>query len=88
MRSPFCRAKGKAPEKSKHRLWNLVLLPPNLNSTLQDDAPKDKAKAYRKTGLLIAGEVADIIDAHGWRAKSIEEREDDLLNLNGPLPDA
>ena len=36
-----------------------MLLPPKLNSKLQDDAPKDKAKAYRKTGLLIAGEVAD-----------------------------
>jgi Protein of unknown function DUF262/Protein of unknown function (DUF1524) len=72
-------ANSKAPEKSKHRLGNLVLLPPNLNSTLQDDAPKDKTAAYRKTGLLIAGEVADIIDADGWTAKSIDNREAVLL---------
>ena len=56
-----------------------MLLPPKLNSKLQDDAPKDKAKAYRKTGLLIAGEVADAIDANGWKAKSIDEREELLL---------
>ncbi len=72
-------AKSRAPEKSKHRIGNLVLLPPKLNSKLQDDAPKDKATAYRKTGLLIAGEVADLIEADGWRSKSIEDREEVLL---------
>jgi hypothetical protein len=72
-------ANSKAPEKSKHRLGNLLLLPPKLNSTLQDDPPKDKTTAYRKTGLLIAGEVADTIDASGWTAKSIEARETALL---------
>lgn len=72
-------AKSRAPDKCKHRVGNLVLLPPRLNSKLQNDAPKDKASAYRKTGLLIAGEVADIIDVDGWRTKSIEDREDVLL---------
>ena len=68
-------SQGKAPEKYKHRLGNLVLLPPKLNSQLQDDAPKDKVAAYRKTGLLIAGDVADIIEADGWKKKTIEDRE-------------
>jgi hypothetical protein len=72
-------AKSKAPDKSKHRLGNLVLLPPNLNSKLQNDAPKNKAAAYRKTGLLIAGEVADTIGADDWKAKSIADRETALL---------
>ena len=72
-------AKSKAPDKHRHRLGNLVLLPPKLNSKLQDDAPKDKVVAYRKTGLLIAGEVADIIEAEGWKAPSVENREAALL---------
>lgn len=72
-------AKSKAPKKSKHRLGNLILLPPNLNKSLQDDAPQDKVDNYRKTGLLIAIEVADVIDRQGWKARSIEERENELL---------
>lgn len=72
--------KSKATEKHRHRLGNLVLLPPKLNSKLQDDNPKAKAEAYRKTGLLIAGEVADIIKSDGWSVKSIEDRENILLD--------
>jgi adenine-specific DNA-methyltransferase len=72
-------ANSKAPDKHRDRLGNLVLLPPKLNSTLQDDAPKNKAEAYRQTGLLIAGEVANTIEKDGWKAHSIEEREDALL---------
>jgi hypothetical protein len=72
-------AKSTAPDKYKHRLGNLVLLPPKLNSKLQNDAPDEKLDAYRKTGLLIAGEVADAIDAHGWKIKSIVDREATLL---------
>jgi hypothetical protein len=72
-------AKSKAPDKHRHRLGNLVLLPPKLNSKLQDDNPSDKVEAYRKTGLLIAGEVADLIESDGWKGKSVEEREESLL---------
>lgn len=68
-----------APDKSRHRLGNLVLLPPKLNSKLQDEAPKDKVSAYRKTGLLIAGEVADRIEEDGWKTRTIEDREAALL---------
>ena len=56
-----------------------MLLPPKLNSTLQDKSAKYKAVHYRKTGLLIAGEVADIIDTAGWKSSSIEEREERLI---------
>lgn len=72
-------AQSKASERYRHRLGNLVLLPPKLNSKLQDDDAKNKADPYRKTGLLIAGEVADMIESTGWRAKSIEKREKALL---------
>ena len=72
-------AQSKAPDKYRHRLGNLVLLPPKLNSTLQDKSAKYKAVHYRKTGLLIAGEVADIIDTAGWKSSSIEESEERLI---------
>ncbi|WP_119390611.1 DUF262 domain-containing protein [Taklimakanibacter lacteus] len=72
-------AKSKAPAKLKHRLGNLVLLPPGLNSRLQDKDPKDKAQSYHLTGLLIAIEAADKIDAQGWKQKQIVDREEMLL---------
>ena len=72
-------AKSKAPDKYRHLLGNLVLLPPKLNSTLQDKPAKNKAAHYRKTGLLIAGEVADVIDAYRWKSSSIEERKERLI---------
>ena len=72
-------AKSKAPEESRNRLGNLVLLPPKLNSTLQDKPARDKATHYRKTGLLIAGEVAEVIESVGWKSKSIKEREARLI---------
>ena len=50
-----------------------------MNSKLQDINPKQKIDAYRKTGLLIAGEVADMIDGNGLKPKTIDEREDALL---------
>lgn len=71
--------KSTAPEKYRHRLGNLVLLPPKLNSKLQALSPEKKAAHYRKTGLLIAGEVADRIDAGGWKRKAIEDRENAIL---------
>ena len=72
-------AKSRATDKSRHRLGNLMLLPPKLNSALQNKPAKGKAAHYRQTGLLIAGEVADVIDAAGWKSKSIKEREERLL---------
>ena len=40
---------------------------------------KGKAALYRKTGLLVAGEVADVIDTAGWKSRSIAEREERLI---------
>lgn len=71
---------SKASDKAKHRLGNLVLLPPKLNSKLQDDDTKEKIDAYQKTGLLIAGEVVNYFREHNkWNAKIIAERESKLL---------
>lgn len=72
-------AQSKAPMKQKHRLGNLVLLPPKLNSKLQDLQPKDKLEAYRKTGLLVVREVADAIEKKEWTKESINHREEVLI---------
>ena len=63
-----------------HRLGNLLLLPPGLNSALQDRKPSAKANDYRNTGLLIAVEVAQTIERDGWTIKEIERREQELLD--------
>lgn len=65
-----------APEDVVHNLGNLVLLPPGLNSKLQDMKPKDKLDAYRKTGLHVAGEVQEF---GKWSKKAIKARESRLL---------
>ena len=62
-----------------HRLGNLLLLPPNLNSQLSDKDPEEKADAYINTGLLIAKEVGQKIKQSGWGPEQIEEREKQLI---------
>jgi hypothetical protein len=61
-----------------HRLGNLLILPPRLNSKLGAKLPADKADDYRKTGLLAAQEVADVLPK--WSSVFTEEREENLLN--------
>lgn len=60
-----------------HRLGNLLILPPRLNSKLGARAPEEKADEYRNTGLLLAQQVADRL--HSWSFKATEEREAALL---------
>ena len=73
------------PQKTEkpylHWLGNLVILSPGTNSTLGAKRPKDKAEDYRKTGLLIAGDVAKRITQDGkWRRLDIIKREEELIN--------
>ena len=73
------------PQKTEkpylHCLGNLMILPPKENSSLGAKRPKDKADDYRKTGLLIAGDVAKRITKVGkWRKSDIINREKELLN--------
>lgn len=71
---------SKTPEATAHRIGNLVLLTPRLNSKLKDSDPAAKAEAYRKTGLLIAGKVADnIATSKGWTKQMVADREDEIL---------
>ncbi len=61
-----------------HRLGNLILLPPQLNSKLSDKAPSEKRDAYMKTGLLIAQRVAQKL-SKPWKKPAITKRENELL---------
>ena len=72
--------KSSEPDLTKmHGLGNLMMLPPGLNSKLQDKPPGEKACAYTKTGLLAAQEVADLISESVWSSKVMAERKDALL---------
>ena len=73
-------SRGKESDEGRmHGLGNLLLLPPGLNSKLQDKPARNKVDAYTKTGLLIAQEVAEIVSTSGWTLKSMKEREIHLL---------
>jgi hypothetical protein len=65
--------------KFVHRLGNLMLLPPGLNSRLRDKKPVEKVDEYRATGLYCASQVAGIIQREGWKLAQIEAREKQLL---------
>lgn len=69
---------SRAPEKQVHRLGNLVLLPPKLNSKLGAMRAVEKKDAYIQTGLLIAGEVAKQLQ-QAWNAPAIDARENEIL---------
>jgi hypothetical protein len=60
-----------------HRLGNLVLLPPGLNSKLGAKAPLAKKAEYVATGLAIAADAADRIPT--WNRDAVEQREKELL---------
>ena len=62
-----------------HRLGNLLLLPPGLNSKLGNKDPEDKAPCYRQTGLFSAADVARTINEYGWEADQIKEREQQMI---------
>jgi hypothetical protein len=67
--------------KFVHRLGNLMLLPPGLNSKLRDRKPIDKVSDYRSTGLVAASEVANTIEAQkGWGLQQVKDRESTLLD--------
>lgn len=62
-----------------HRLGNLLLLPPKLNSSLSNKKPEEKADAYIKTGFFMAQEVGWTIKKEGWCMKQVEEREQRII---------
>ena len=61
------------PDDIRHVLGNLMMLPPGLNSKLQDKPPAQKLDAYKQTGLLSAIEVADFVEG-GWSKERDSKR--------------
>ena len=59
---------------SVHRIGNLLLLPPDVNSSLRDKDPEEKTQAYRNTRLLQAEAVAKTIESVGWDDEAIAGR--------------
>ena len=62
-----------------HRLGNLLLLPPAVNSELGSKDPEAKSDAYHGTRLHIAEDVAKTIQAHGWDEPEIVMREEEII---------
>lgn len=78
------RPQSQSDEDRMHRLGNLMLLDPGLNSKLQDKPVTEKAEAYIGTGLLTARNVAKSVSdwnirSH-WTYQAIERREQALLD--------
>ena len=62
-----------------HRLGNLVMLPPGVNSKLRDLLPSQKAETYAKQGLLQAIEVSKLIAKRKWNREAAQKRERRLI---------
>ncbi|MCK1339958.1 DUF262 domain-containing protein [Bradyrhizobium sp. 38] len=63
-----------------HHLGNLTMLPPGVNSSLQDKPPNEKAKSYKECGIRGTVAVANTIRSRTWdkvavlaRAQLIED---------------
>ena len=72
---------SKAPIEHAHRLGNLMLLPPGVNSSLNDSDPINKAKTYARSGLDMARQVSKtIFQKNGWGIEEIEAREKSIVD--------
>jgi len=57
-----------------HHLGNLTMLPPGVNSSLQDLPPAKKAERYTDEGIRGTREVAKIIRRDGWSETEVKKR--------------
>jgi hypothetical protein len=79
------RSKGSEDPSTKaiyvHRLGNLTMLPPKVNSSLQDKCPKVKAETYANCGLLITNAIAKALKLKQakWDRAAVETREKKIL---------
>jgi SNF2-related domain/Protein of unknown function (DUF1524) len=62
-----------------HRLGNLMMLPPGINSKLKDLLPNQKAATYAEQGLLQAIEVSKLIRKRKWNREAAQKREKHLI---------
>lgn len=63
-------------EKVVHRLGNLLLLPPNANSSAKQKGFKEKKKIYEANWMYI---MEDILKLNDWIVQDIIKRENELL---------
>jgi len=68
-----------------HRLGNLTILPPGLNSKLGNRLPEKKCIDYRNSGLLGANQVAEEImtliqNGESWNRSAVEKRENTIID--------
>jgi len=58
-----------------HHLGNLAMLPPNVNSSLRDNPPREKAARYLECGMQATMAVGRTIkDGTNWNRKAVRER--------------
>jgi hypothetical protein len=55
------------------------MLPPGVNSKLQDKDPREKAATYNSCGLLLTIEVGKFVKAARWDRGAVEKREKRLV---------
>jgi hypothetical protein len=60
--------------KYVHHVGNLTMLPPGMNSSLQDKSPKQKAASYVECGIRVTRDVARAIRAGAWDEKAVLAR--------------
>lgn len=59
-----------------HRLGNLVVLPPGINSSLSDKPFEEKRRVYQESGLYCVRELARYDQ---WTRAELEEREERII---------
>lgn len=60
-----------------HRLGNLTLLPPKVNSSLQDKPFQQKKATYAKAPLY---QVRALAELDKWNKKAVKTREEDIIS--------
>ena len=83
-KDPHQNWKGKArqnvkPESFVHRLANLLVLPPGINSKAGTSAFADKLDVYRSVGGL--HHVKKVTKLKDWNLAALEKREKDLVKF-------
>jgi hypothetical protein len=83
-KDPDGRWKGKgrqnvSPESFVHRLGNLLVLPPGINSKAGTKSFADKVKIYKNSGGLHC--VRRVMRTRDWSLAAIEKRERELMKF-------
>ena len=83
-KDPYGNWKGKGrqnvkPESFVHRLANLLVLPPGINSKAGTNAFRDKADVYKNASGL--HHVRKIMKLKDWNLSALEKREKDLIRF-------